>query len=294
MDGTSDTLRSLRSQLAAPPLYRRGIPQLIKIQPNPATGAGYTRIVPGEYWERYLSVAFTLATSATAGIRTLSYNYADGDGYIYNSTPISNEVGPSQSFVSYGDLNYVTPVEIPESHENEGSSTTPVAGTTIATVTLPSGGWTLNWTVGLSGTTSATDVNNFGLYNGSTLLLQSVNGDTAQQDYPQLPIDVQVPVGGATFNVKNIALATTGAVYAAQLVATPSNVVAAQFTIPDLVIPAGHQVQLAIGNAQAGDAITAIGFLTERYASNYANGGVEDIERREIEAWIAGLARSGG
>jgi hypothetical protein len=279
-NGTGRVLHSSKVLLSAPPWHRRGIQQLFG--PVAATaGQSYTRTIPGEYWERLLSVSFTLATSATVANRTLAFNFASGDGYVFNSTPISNEIVASTTISGYGDLTYVTPVEAPTSNENEGSQTTPAALTTIATVALPAGGWHINWTVGLAGTTSATEVDNFGLYDGSTLVLQSENGDTAQGTWPQTAVDVEVPPAGATYNVKNIAAGTSGAVYTASIVATSANVPAAQFTIPDLILEPGWQMQIALGNAQSGDQLTGIGLLLERYASDAANGGWE-LEREAM------------
>jgi hypothetical protein len=62
-------------------------------------------------------------------------------------------------------------------------------------------------------------VNNFGLYNGATLLATSVNAGTVGT-YPQAAVPVYLGAG-ATVAVKNIAIGTTGSVYNASLTVTP-------------------------------------------------------------------------
>lgn len=245
----------------------RGWTQLVKPQ-QPAAAANLVHPIPGDYWERLISVAFTLTTSAVAGIRTLALAYADGDGYVFNLVPISNEIGPSQTLTGYGDLASVTPVQAPESHQTEGAQTSPGATTTICSLVLPSGGWTLNWLVMLTGTLAAADTDNFGLYQGTTLIEQSVNGIIVGQPYAQDPVEVQVPVGGATYAVKNVAAGTAASVYSAQLVASPANVMQLQVQIPDFVMKSGWQVQLQLGGAQAGDQLSGLGLLVERYPSS--------------------------
>lgn len=249
----------------------RGWTHLVK-PPAPATGGGFTRAVPGDYFERLISLAFQLSTSAVAGTRTLSVNYTDGDGFIFNLVPLSNEIGPSQTITAYGDLSGVTPVQVPESHQAEGSVTSPALDTTLATVTLPSGGWTLQWQVQLAGTLAAADRNNIGLYQADALLLAAINGIVVDQIYPQEPVQVQVPVGGATFNIETIAVGTVGSVYSAQLLAIPANVSQLQVQLPDFLLRSGWQHVIALGGAQAGDAITGLGLLLERYPSDLASG----------------------
>ena len=265
---TQTTVQTAPAQLRQSAAFRgRGWTSLVK-GVQPAAGGGFTYPIAGDFWRRILSVAATLATSSAAGIRQLNLVYQDGDGNIFNLVPISNEVGPSQTLTLYGDQASVTPVEAPESHQAEGSATSPAALTTLTSLVLPSGGWTLAWQVQVSGTVGATEINNFGLYNGTTLVLQSENGNTVGQDYPQDPIEIQVPTGGATYNIKNIALATTGAVYAAQLVATPANVPSLQVQIPDFILKSGWQLGLQLVGAQAADQLSGILILEERYPSS--------------------------
>lgn len=251
--------------------YGLGATRIVKL-PSPAAAAGFTHTIPADNWERLLSLAFNLVTSAAAGTRTLAIVFQDGDGNTFNLTPISNEVGPGQNIIAYADLASVTQVAVPASHQTEGSATSPAAGATIASLVLPSGGWTLTWIVQVSGTVGAPEINNFQLFNGATLLDTSVNGNAVGVPYQQLASEVQIPVGGATVAVKNNVLATVGAVYAAQLVATPANLPAAQVQVPDFLMHSGWAWGIQLGNPQAGDQLSAILALMERFPSDLAGG----------------------
>ncbi len=46
--------------------YGLGVTKIIK-GAQPAAGGGFTRTIPADYWERILSLAFNLVTSAAAG-----------------------------------------------------------------------------------------------------------------------------------------------------------------------------------------------------------------------------------
>lgn len=272
MGGPPHTLAHIPRELRLSNLgYGAGVTKLFKLA-QPAAGSGFTRVIPPEYWERILSLAFNLVTSAVAGTRTLAVIFQDQDGNIFNLTPISNEIGPSANINAYADLASVTPVAQPASHQAEGSVTSPAAGTTVTSLALPSGGWTLNWLVQVSGTVGAPEVDNFQLVSAGTLLDTSINGNTVGQPYQQQPSQVQIPIGGATVLVRNSALATVGAVYAAQLVATPANVPAAQVQLPDFLMHTGWQWGIQLGGAQAADQLSSILLLAERFTSDLAGG----------------------
>lgn len=251
--------------------YGLGVTKLFKL-PTPAAGGGFTRLIPPEYWERILSLAFNLVTSAAAGTRSLAVVFQDQDGNIFNLTPISNEIGPGQNITAYADLASVTPVAVPASHQAEGTQTSPAAATTIVSLALPSGGWTLNWLVQVAGTVGAPEVDNFQLVSAGNLLDTSINGNVVGQPYQQQPSQVQIPIGGATVLVRNNVLATVGAVYAAQLVATPANVPAAQVQLPDFLMHSGWQWGIQLGGAQAADQLSGLLLLAERFTSDTAGG----------------------
>ena len=251
--------------------YGAGVTKLFKL-PQPAAAASFVRTIPADWWERILSLAFTLVTSGVAGTRTLAVVFQDQDGNIFNLTPISNEIGPNLNVTAYADLASVTPVAVPASHQAEGQQTSPAAGTTIVSLVLPSGGWTLNWLVQVSGTVGAPEQDNFALVSAGTQLDVSINGIVAGQPYQQQAAQVQIPVGGATVLVRNVALATVGAVYAAQLVATPANVPAAQVQLPDFLMHTGWAWGIQLGGAQAGDQLSNLLLLAERFPSDLAGG----------------------
>lgn len=100
---------------------------------------------------------------------------------------------------------------------NSGTVTSPAAGATIASVAaVPAGEYTVSWLAELSGTVGAPEVNNFGLYVGAVLQTASANPGAAG-NYPQDPVTVIVPAGGATVAIKAVVLGTVGAVYDANL-----------------------------------------------------------------------------
>ena len=96
--------------------------------------------------------------------------------------------------------------QIPGWAQATGSLLNPGANTTIAsTAPVTVGGiYTINWTVALSGTPGAGDVNNFQLFVGPTHIANSVNAG-AVGSYPQAPVTVNVPAG------LTVAIATSGA-----------------------------------------------------------------------------------
>lgn len=261
------TLAAAREQLRQSAMFKgRGWPTLKKI-PNPAAGGSWTYPIPAEYWLRVLSIAANIQTSSAAGLRSLNLNYLDGDGYVFNQVPVAPDIGPSSQFNMYGDLASVTPGIVPASITGYGQQTSPAAGTTILSEPVPAGDWQVQWSVESGGTTGANENNNYGLYQGSALLLQSENGTTAGQPYPQPPVTIEVPTAGSTISVKNINIGTTGAIYEAQLAITRSGFWSAQLQIPDFLLKSGWQLQLQLGNAQAADQISGIGLLVEEYPS---------------------------
>ena len=105
-----------------------------------------------------------------------------------------------------------------------GSVTTPAAGATIATVTPGTAGlWEVLVTASVLGTTvAAADSNNMQLMQTTTarlsplaLTVPGTTGAPFQSAYPPLILNLSA---ADTVNVKAIALATTGAVYAATIV----------------------------------------------------------------------------
>jgi len=288
--GNGRTLKSRRQQLAAPPLYRRGIGQLL-IGTNPAAGANYTRQVPGDYWERILSLAFTLTTSATAAARTLAMNFLDGDGHIWNQTAIAFGVTQSNTYAAYGDLAQVSPIAGGTGLSSEGSVTSPGATATITSVALPAGTYQVSAVVNLAGTvTQGTDNNNIKLNNGGLTLYANLDNTIAAGEQYFGPYEIEIPSSGGSVLAQTIGAATTGAIYSVSLTATPT-VYQTSFQFPDFVLQPGWQVQIAVGNIQAADQLSGIYLNLERYSSDYANGGYELEQDERIQRELAEYQR---
>lgn len=104
-----------------------------------------------------------------------------------------------------------------DTQENSASVTSPAALATIVQITgLPAGDYQVNWTVGLEGTVSATDADNFELRAAGSHVVTSDN-EGAVNEYPQLPVVVTVTASSAIL-IRAAAAGTVGAVYRAMLV----------------------------------------------------------------------------
>lgn len=104
-----------------------------------------------------------------------------------------------------------------------GTVTSPGAAATIANIaSLPAGTWVLNWNVGLAGTLAAADGDNFKLIVAGSSAENPSNNPPAAGLYPQEPVQIVVPAGGAAVSIRTVAAGTVGAVYSAELNATPA------------------------------------------------------------------------
>lgn len=160
------------------------------------------------------------------------------------ATTVNVTILPGNSYLMGWSFRDAGPIASPAA---EGSVTSPAAGTIIAsTLAVPFGEYGINWTVSLAGTVAAADANNFGLYVNSTLVATSVNLG-AVGEYPQPEVTVNIPQG-ATVSVKNIALATVGAIYTAEFAITPLSIIDNVFELYD-----GSQL-LAEGSMPTGGA----------------------------------------
>jgi hypothetical protein len=102
--------------------------------------------------------------------------------------------------------------------EASGTQTAPAAGTTITSVIVPAGTWTVTWSVGLRGTPGAGEVNNFQLTAGTITETSQNQGTVGEQG--QLTVTVTLNAL-STLLIKNIGIGTAGAIYDAELVVTP-------------------------------------------------------------------------
>jgi hypothetical protein len=138
--------------------------------------------------------------------------------------------------------------------DSSNSLAAPAANTAITTIGAGVPGTTYNvtWTVGLDGTVSGTDANNFQLRLGNTTIVSSTNA-AAVGRYPQGPITLTIPAGGANVVVRSNGNAgTAGSVYSAQLVLT-----VAEYTVtlqlgdriwPNLSLPATGLLEISTKN----------------------------------------------
>lgn len=110
-------------------------------------------------------------------------------------------------------------------NETSGQVTSPGANANIAQITvanLQPGQYIVHWSVGLDGTVSATDTNNFkitgpGFANGVVAEVNPVVGH-----YPQIDLPLTVPVGNATaLSIRSIAAGTVGAIYSGTVSIVP-------------------------------------------------------------------------
>jgi hypothetical protein len=280
----SHTLSTAPAQLRPSALVRgRGWPQLINA-PSPAAGTSFTHTVPGEYWERILSISFTLTTAATVARRNLNHNFMDGDGNIWNQSSIAQGVPASVSLNGYGDTYSVNPQLPGTDLANEGSVTSPAALATIATLTsVPKGEYTATVYLTLAGTVAqAVDANNVQLDNGAGLVYEVLANNIGAAEQVFGPFDLELPTL-ATVSVRNIALATVGAIYSATLVLVPKTIVYA-WQFPDFVLKSGWQTQISLGNAVGGDQLSGIILYAERYPTGHLESDYSDPQERLARA----------
>ena len=99
-----------------------------------------------------------------------------------------------------------------------GTATHPSGGATLASTTIPAGTWDVTWIVGFtastSGTASAADNNNFGLYLGGVLQATATVDavDNGIELYVQAPVTV-VAGSSTTLAIKTIGTGSSGTTY---------------------------------------------------------------------------------
>jgi hypothetical protein len=133
-------------------------------------------------------------------------------------------VGAATAGVTYTEV-ITTQLKAPYSSTpmiTQGVVTGPAGGGVIGTATtqnttvLGAGTYLVNWTPVLTGTMTAAETCNFGLYLGSTLLAISSNPNVVGA-YPQVPVTVTVPAAGGVLSMKAIAAAGGAAVYSGNM-----------------------------------------------------------------------------
>jgi hypothetical protein len=100
---------------------------------------------------------------------------------------------------------------------NTGAAVAPIANQSLfSIVAVPAGLYTASWTVTLVGPAAAADQNNFALFVGGLQVAVSDNPGAAGQ-YPQPPIQIVVPAGGAIISVRSVGAGTATVTYDATL-----------------------------------------------------------------------------
>lgn len=111
----------------------------------------------------------------------------------------------------------------PGSTDNTGSQTSPGAGATIAQVPLGIGTYQVQWSVELSGTIAAAELNNFQLFQSGTganfAVLTSENAAAAGV-YPQQTVTITSTNANNFIKILTVGAGTVGAVYQGSLTVT--------------------------------------------------------------------------
>lgn len=291
-DITEGKLSDRRTLLAYPPELRRGYTEIVPVA-QPAAGANLIYPIGSTWWERIISIAITLTTSATQAFRSLAIAYADNNGAVFNSTLVAAGIPASQQFTVYGDLWGVSPVETPAGASAEGSLTSPAANAAIATTeTLQPGLYTATVQIEMSGTlTAGTDNNNTQLVLGGG---QTYPLDNGIQAGPQVfgPFDFEVTTAGTVKVSVGANAGTTGSIYSAQLTITPQTVQAG-VQLPAFIMKSGWQLQVQMFTTQAADQLGPATIVTERYPSDFATGSLFDDEEDQLRRVVRQLSYGG-
>lgn len=280
-----DAYSRIKMLMLSPPGLGRGFTELLPLA-SPAAGAALTRKVPINVWERPRAVAFTYTASPAVPGRQPVLRYLSPDAQTIIEAPVGAQIGPSGvvNCFAWPGAPAATPPGI--SVQGDASVTSPAAGAAIASITLTQGTWTITWGVRSSGTTGAGDSNNMQLQQGAAVLLIAdvpAGGNNLSQ---QNAVTIEVPAGGSTISVNAIALATVGAIYTAQITATPGEATSAYAPLPDLLLRSGWSLSLTAIGIQAADQISAAFLLADRFPSGFASGADwEDEEQALADAW---------
>lgn len=89
-------MSQLTAGLARPFTYGLAFPAVASV-PDPAAGAGVLYRASGAYWERPVSLAFHLATSAAVADRAVAVSILDADGITIASIPAASVIAASAS-----------------------------------------------------------------------------------------------------------------------------------------------------------------------------------------------------
>lgn len=111
---------------------------------------------------------------------------------------------------------------VPQGKTVDQSAAAPGAGGTVASISLPIGTWLVKWTLELTGTVGAADIDNVQAKIGGTIVATSVNLGVAG-NYVQADFEVTAVSGSATLNFVAIGAATAGSTYKVEANFEPLN-----------------------------------------------------------------------
>lgn len=283
-----DSYSRIRMAMLGAPALGRGFTELIPL-PQPAAGAGLTRKIPLNTWDRPRAVAFTYTCSAAAGPRQPVIRYASPDAATIVEIPVGGQIGPAAALNCFAYPSAPASISPGVSIQGDASVTSPAAGGAIASITLPQGTWTIAWGVRSSGTTGAGDSNNMQLQQGAAVLLIADVPAGGNNTTVQNAVTVEIPAGGATISVNAIAVATVGAIYTAQITATPGETTSAYAPLPDLLLRTGWSIVITAIGILAADQISGASLLADRLPSGYASGADWEDDAAEAAEWLAQL-----
>ena len=266
-----DAYSRIRMLMLAAPSLGHGMTELLAL-PSPAAGAALTRKVPNNVWERPRAVAFTYTAGPAAVGRQPVLRYLSPDAQTIMEAPVGGQVGPSGVVNCFAWPGAPAAAPAGLSVNGDASVTSPALGATIASIVLTQGTWTIAWGVRSSGTTGAGDNNNMALnLPGGVSLAADVpaGGNNLSQ---QSAVTIEVPPAGFTVTVTAIAAGTVGAIYTAQLVATPGEATSGYAPLPDLLLRSGWSLQVTAIGINALDQVSAAFLLADRFPSGYASG----------------------
>lgn len=267
------TVADLFTLMQEPPYPRRGNTYL-DTPAQPAAGANYLHKVDNAWWERVVSLYFTFVAAAGGNPRQVLINLLNADGVLFNTTPAVVSVQAGETWNVSADLAGTPGAPAGDSIGAAGTVTSPAAGATITSAPIGQGVWTVSWNVSLSGTVGAPEVNNFKITTTGVNWGNSDNPGAVGGPWIQSPVQVISPAGGTTVAVKTSVLGTTGAVYDAAFSAVPVGAVTTYPQLPNIVLKSSWQLQVQVAGIQAGDQISNIALLVERYPSNWADGSL--------------------
>jgi hypothetical protein len=142
------------------------------------------------------------------------------DSFRHRATIVA---GPATPVVNNGGASYT----------GDGEATLPTTGAVVASLNsgtaIPAGNYTISGTVTLAATVTQADINNMGLYVGSTLVSELLLGNSGASAVPIPSQIITVPQGGAVVSIKTTGPGSGTANYYASFAATPFSSTPAAF-----------------------------------------------------------------